>query len=204
MITVSTKWLSGLTAAVLVLAGCRGQVSEEPPIHLNPNMDQQAKYKAYGANPFFSDMRNMRTPPEGTVAQEGYYPAEETGFHTGVENGDTLSRNPMELTMELMERGRERYTIFCAVCHSDAGRGDGVVIKRGYVPAPSFHEDRIRALRDGALFNVITHGIRNMPAYGDQIPAADRWAIVAYVRALQRSQNASLEDVPQDKRAGLK
>ena len=118
---------------------------------------------------------------------------------------------PISVTMQLMERGRERFDVFCAPCHGLAGAGDGMVAKRAeelqegtWTPPASFHSELVRGRTDGHLFNTITNGIRNMPAYAPQIPVEDRWAIVAYVRALQRSQGAPLEDVPADVRAQLR
>ncbi len=105
---------------------------------------------------------------------------------------------PIPLTIELLEHGQTRYDIFCTPCHGAAGDGEGIITTGdfGYTPATTYHSDRLREVTDGYLYDVITNGVRTMPAYAHQIPVADRWAIVAYVRALQRSQNASESDVP--------
>jgi mono/diheme cytochrome c family protein len=118
---------------------------------------------------------------------------------------------PLAVDLGVLQRGRERYDIYCAPCHGLAGYGDGSVAKRAealqegtWTPPTSFHTELIRQRPDGHIFNTISNGIRNMPAYGPQIPVADRWAIVAYVRALQRSQNATVDDVPPEIRAQLR
>ncbi len=191
-----------LSVTVLIMFSCRGQTSEEPPIHLNPNMDSQNKFKAYGENDFFEDRRDMRHPPEGTVAQGEL--REDEAYYLGQVGDTVVGKIPVPITLELMERGQDRYNIYCSVCHGEAGMGDGVVIKRGFIPPPSLHDQRILDLKDGDLFNIITNGIRNMPAYRKQVPVADRWAIVAYIRALQKSQNAMLSELPENKRAQIK
>jgi mono/diheme cytochrome c family protein len=144
----------------------------------------------------------MRTPPEGTVPR-GFVNADQAYFE-GKAGEDFIAHNPRPITEELLKRGQNRFNIYCAPCHDRTGSGKGMVIGYGFVPPPSFHIDRVRQFADGYIFNVITHGVRNMPAYGPQIPVDDRWAIVAYLRALERSQNASLADVPSDERGKLK
>lgn len=115
-------------------------------------------------------------------------------------NVDTF---PFPVTMEVLERGRERYNIFCSMCHGATGYGDGMVVRRGYKKPPSYHEDRLRQQRVGHFFDVITNGWATMPSYAPQIPVRDRWAIVAYIRALQASQQGTEADVPADKRNQL-
>jgi mono/diheme cytochrome c family protein len=116
-----------------------------------------------------------------------------------------VTENPVPITMEVLERGQQRYEIFCSMCHGLIRRRprDHHDRRYGYTPAPTFHDDRLRGESDGYLYDVITNGVRNMPGYGKQIPVADRWAIVAYTRALQRSQDATLADVPEDRRGTL-
>ena len=147
---------------------------------------------------FFEDGRAMRTPVAGTIPR-GFL-REDVGFHFGrTESGALLTTIPVPVTAELMERGRERYEVFCTPCHGLAGDGKGVISTGGYegmVPAPTYHDDRLRQIEDGHLYDVINNGIRTMQGYGYQIPPEDRWAIVAYIRALQRSQNAAAGDVP--------
>lgn len=191
--------LTLLVAAVLVLSGCRGMVSEAPPIHPNLNMDFQEKFDPQEANPFFADGRAMRVPVAGTVAR-GFL-REDVGLYAGrTQAGGYLAEMPVPVTRELLLRGRERYDIFCAVCHGQSGNGQGIVTTGGYgyTPAPTYHDARLRDTEDGYLYDVITNGVRSMPGYAQQIPVGDRWAIVAYIRALQRSQNAERGDLPAD------
>lgn len=188
-----------LAGAALLLGGCRGQISSTPPIHLNQNMDFQEKFEAQEANPFFADRRANRIPVAGTVAR-GFL-NEDAGFYAGrTAGGGEVATSPVAVTRELLLRGQQRYNIYCAVCHGRAGDGQGIIMTGGYgyTPAPSYHEERLRAVTDGYLFNVITNGVRSMPGYAQQVPVADRWAITAYIRALQRSQAASATDLPAD------
>lgn len=182
----------------LLLGGCRGMESDRPPIHPNLNMDMQNRFDPQEENPLFADNAAMRTPPRGTVAR-GLL-GEDTRYHEGRnEDGEYIAQAPVPVTRALLERGRERYDIYCTVCHGGAGDGEGIIMEGdfGYTPAPSFHEDRLREEADGYFYDVITNGIRNMPSYAQQIPVADRWAIVAYIRALQRSQGATEDDLPE-------
>ncbi|WP_457566236.1 c-type cytochrome [Caldithrix abyssi] len=196
------SWIIGLFMFVLLL-GCRGQISEKPPIHPVPDMDDQPKFKAQEENRFFTDGSAMRVPVPGTVARGEYHENEE--YFTGKdENGKPIDYIPEAVTLALLKRGQERYNIYCAPCHSRVGDGLGMVVKRGFPPPPSFHQDNIRAYADGHIFDVISNGIRNMPAYKHQIPVKDRWAIVAYFRALQRSQHATIKDVPEELRDKIK
>lgn len=192
-----------LVAVLAVLLGCQGQPSGKAPIHLNPNMDDQEKYQPYEASRFFADGAAMRTPPPGTIARGELH--ENVPYFTGILR-DTiyLPEAPVEATMLELKRGQERFNIYCSPCHGRAGDGRGIMATRGYPPPPTFHADRLRDFDDGYLFNVITNGIRNMPSYRHQVPVDDRWAIVLYLRALQRSQNATLNDVPEEKRSSLK
>ena len=171
--------------------------STDPPVHLNPNMDDQPKYEAMEESRFFLDRSAMRMPLEGTVARGQLN--ENTEYFQGKRiNGQLIKKMPVLLTEQLLKRGQKRYNIYCTPCHGLTGAGQGIVIKKGFLPPPSFHIDRLRDVEDGHIFDVITNGIRNMPSYRYQIPVADRWAIVAYLRALQRSQNATLNDIPED------
>jgi len=189
---------------IILIASCyRGKPSEDPPIHLNPNMDSQPKYEAQERSEFFEDGATMRYPAPGTVAR-GDLRADDIYYSGKDLNGTLVEKAPVEVTMTLLRRGQERFNIYCAPCHDRTGAGQGIIIKKGYLPPPSFHIDRLRESPDGHIYDVITNGIRNMPAYNHQIPVADRWAIVEYVRALQRSQNAVLSDVPEELRGEIK
>lgn len=186
---------------MLSLSGCyQGRPSGQPPIHLNPNMDHQPKYNPQAESRFFVNRSAMRMPVPGTVAVGDLH--EDEVYYRGIDaRGDTVRTMPVPVTLALLRRGQQRFNIYCAPCHSRVGDGHGIVVQRGLIPPPTFHSEKLRNYRDGYIFNVISHGIRNMPAYGPQIPVADRWAIVAYFRALQRSQNASIDDMPEDIRA---
>lgn len=193
-----------LVSLALLPPGCtRRQPSSKPPLHLNPDMDTQPKYKAQRAGHFFADSAAMRTPVPGTVAR-GRLRNDDRFFRAVDDDGQFVAQLPLELTMPLLTRGRERYDIYCAPCHSRVGDGRGIMVDRGYLPPPTFHSDRLRDIADGHIYDVIAHGIRNMPGYHYQIVPHDRWAIVAYLRALQRSQNAGPEDIPAELREKIK
>ena len=177
-----------LLGAAVLLSGCRGQTSRKPPIFIQHGMEFQPRFNAFEGNSFYADGRNMRTPPAGTVAR-GLLKDDDT-FYRGGDSSSPVQSNPVPVTADLLERGQQRYNIYCAPCHSRTGLGNGMVVQRGFLPPPSLHDTRIVQLPDGQIFQVISKGLRNMPSYAKQIPEADRWAIVAYVRALQYSQNA--------------
>jgi mono/diheme cytochrome c family protein len=166
-------------------------------------MDSQAKYEAQEESNFFTDRSSMRMPVPGTVAR-GELREDDAYFRGKIGEEKLLSAIPIDVTMDALSRGKERYNIYCAPCHGLTGAGQGIVVKKGFLPPPSIHIDRLREAQDGHFFDVISNGIRNMPKYDHQIPVKDRWAIVAYLRALQRSQNAGLSDIPMEKRDQLK
>lgn len=173
--------------------------SENTPVHPNLNMDFQERFDPQEQNTFFADNRAMRPPVPGTVAR-GFL-NDDTRFYQGRDEGGEFVPQVGELvpiTSALLERGQERYEIYCSVCHGRSGDGQGIIMtgQYGYTPAPSFHQDRLREVADGYVYDVIANGIRNMPGYGHQVPVADRWAIVAHVRALQKSQYTRPEEVP--------
>jgi hypothetical protein len=157
-------------------------------------MHDQPRYEPFEKSEFFADRRSARDPVPGTVARGTL--TEDAVLETGKENGSFVETFPFPVTLEVMRRGQARYEIFCTPCHGRAGHGNGMVVQRGYRRPPSLHVDRLRNERAGYLFDVITSGFGAMQDYRAQIPVADRWAIVAYVRALQLSQNANLGDVP--------
>jgi mono/diheme cytochrome c family protein len=191
------------------VAAARGSLSPRPRIQLFRDMGNQGRFKSQQRNPLFADGRAARLPVPGTVARDRL--DENEGLTSGKSEGRWVTAIPVPVTESLLGRGQERFGIYCAPCHGLAGYGDGIVAKRAdrlqegtWVPPLSFHADAVRARTAGEIFDTISHGIRTMPAYGPQIPVEDRWAIVGYVRALQRSQNARIEDVPQDVRSGLR
>jgi len=183
-----------VTGAVLLLSACRGEPFQHQPIHPIPNMDQQRRFEAQEENKFFADNRAMRQPVDGTVAR-GELKDNTVVYDGRNEDGEFVDEIPFELSTSFIRKGQKEYEIYCTPCHGGTGDGEGIIMTGGYgyVPAPSYHIDRLRNVTDGYMYDLIKNGIRNMPAYGHQIPAKDRWAIVAYVRALQLSQNADPE-----------
>jgi hypothetical protein len=182
---------AGLIA--VAVAGCRGETSREAPIVPIRNMFSQQRYNAQAQSAFFADGRTMRKPPAHTFAREMIVDSEVANGEFADGSGYVLTV-PSTVIGELggpnaaIQRGQDRYDIYCVPCHDAAGTGKGTVIARGMVAPPSLHEERVRKMPDGQLFASITNGVRNMPAYNYSIPVNDRWAIVSYVRALQLSQ----------------
>ena len=183
-------------ASVVALSGCaRGCTSSRPPIHINPSMDDQPKVRPQTASAFFYDGASMRTPVPGTVAIGGL--REDAAFFTGQGvDGRFVATIPMTVDEALVERGRQRYAIYCQPCHDVRGDGRGILFQRGNVPTASFHEEKFLAYPDGQIFDVITNGSGLMAGYRWPIPPADRWAIVAHVRELQREQLARAATAP--------
>jgi mono/diheme cytochrome c family protein len=178
-----------LAAALAGTLGCvRGCTSSRPPIHVNPNMDDQPRYNAQAASTFFADGATMRTPVAGTVPRSDR-PLEEWGdpvYRTGMNpDGTPVTRSPVLVDDALVARGRDRFDIYCAPCHDKRGTGRGILFKRANIPTTSLHLERVRETADGALFDVITNGLGLMPGYRYPIQARDRWAIIAYVRQMQ-------------------
>lgn len=193
-----------------LVAKDRTETSTRPRVQIIPDMDSQAKFKAQSPSAFFADGRAMRPPVPGTVARGEWRPDAHL-YNEGRSKDDWTHDFPLRLDDRVLARGRERFDVFCAPCHGLSGLGDGMVARRAdrlqegtWTPPTSLHTDVVRERPVGHIFNTITNGIRNMPAYGGQIPPEDRWAIVAYVRALQRSQHAALDDVPPAERPALR
>jgi mono/diheme cytochrome c family protein len=184
-----------LFLAAIIFSACRGMPSKKPPIHPNQNMDFGNQFEAQEANPFFKDGRGMRTPVAGTVAR-GFLNAD-SKLHEGVDlNGQFIKRIPLTVDKAFIERGQNQFNIYCSPCHGGLGDGRGMIVSFGLVPPPNYHDDRLRNIEDGYIFNVATNGIRSMRGYKSQIPVdKDRWAIVAYIRALQKSQYATESDL---------
>jgi mono/diheme cytochrome c family protein len=179
----------GVLLGALAAAGCR------------QNMHNQAKVKTLAESDFFADGLAARPLPAHTVARGQLA---DTPFATGLGPGNQpVAAFPFPLTREVLVRGEQRYNIFCSPCHDRAGAGRGMIVQRGYKQPPSFHVDRLRSSPVGYFYNVIAEGFGVMPSYAAQIPPADRWAIVAYVRALQLAENARLADLTPDERRRL-
>jgi len=197
-----------LLLAVLALAACRGNRSDEPPVHLNQNMDFQEKLEAQERNDFFADGRAMRKPPAGTVAV-GFL-ADDDHLHRGRYLDGTLADAlppSIKLDEKLLTRGQERFEIYCQPCHGTTGHGDGPATRRGGgfppgVAPANLHLKRLQPEALGYFFHVITNGKGKMRSYKAQIPVEDRWAITAWVRTLQVSHSAKASDIPAAAPAG--
>jgi len=183
-----------LLLAMLIISCYRGKPSEDPPLHLNPNMDDQPRYDAQESSQFFADGSEMRAPVTGTIAQ-GQLQANVEYYFGRTADSLLVKKIPVPVGTELLNRGHERFNIYCSPCHDQTGSGQGLMVKKGFLPPPTFHQPRLRVVEDGHIYEVIRNGIRNMPSYRHQISVADRWAIVAYVRKLQRDQNAGAPDI---------
>jgi len=210
------RWVGSVLVVLAALAllpfACiyraRQTHSPLPRIHLVQGMGNQPRYVSQQVNPFFADTREARPPVEGTVAR-GHLDGDD-GLTLGLRDGKWIEALPVPVTLDLLHRGSERFQIYCAPCHGLAGYGDGIVAVRAerlqegtWVPPSSMHVASVLARPVGHLFNTITNGIRTMPSYGSQIPVDDRWAIVAYVRALQRGGHAPASVLTAEQRAQL-
>ena len=200
--------------AVISIAGFRGSTSRKPPIEVFPDMDRQPKVRPQTDYRFFGDTRSSRLPVAGTIARseplnvsgKEVYLFEDSPVNTGKQPGTTnyIELNPLLITEQLMARGQERYNIYCAPCHGAQGDGKGITTKFGMAVIADLHDAasrRVPQQPDGQLFETISQGKGQMGAYGGIITVEDRWAIIAYVRALQRSHLASVEDVPAEMRS---
>lgn len=177
-----------VTIAVCTVGGC------------HRDMKDQSRYEAYEASPFFVNGQASRQPLEGTIAREQRL---EDSRSTGKADGQFVTEFPVDIDRAVLERGRDRYRIYCALCHGEVGIGDGMIVRRGFKPPPSYHQARLREVPPGYLFDVVSHGFGVMPRFGDRLEPEDRWAIVAYVRVLQLSQQGQLDDVPGEVRQKL-
>jgi hypothetical protein len=180
-------WLTSVAVALFMISGCD---------HLHQDMGNQPKNKPLSPSDFFADGRSVRTPVENTVSRSSMDddPLMVTRDSTSF---------PMPINDALLERGQERYRIFCSPCHGMQGDGNGMIVMRGMKRPPTYHQDRLRQAPNGYIYDVITNGFGQMYNYAAQVPPRDRWAIVAYVRALQLSRNARVADLPPDEREKL-
>jgi mono/diheme cytochrome c family protein len=211
-----------ITLASVAVLGFRGEKTTNEPWEIFPDMVRQMKVRAQAPLNFFADGRGPRMPINGTVPIGYEMPKPETsapavesqamphGFSVGTDYMDTgkMGNNwgtgiPVPVTPELIERGRQRFNITCAMCHGATATGNGITKSFGLATVVTLQDDRIRKMADGEIFNTITNGKNTMMAYGSTIMVADRWAIIAYLRALQRSQGATVADVPPEHRADL-
>ena len=186
---INVKW-SLAPLLLLALTGCRQDMQDQP------------KYIPLRPSTFFDDGRSARPIPAGTVAR-GHLDAD-TAFYTGkMPDGTYVDKFPFPITKQVLLRGQQRYNIYCTPCHDRLGTGNGMVVRRGFRHPPSYHIDRLRQAPNGYIFDVITNGFGAMQDYSAQIAPADRWAIVAYERTLQLSQDATINDVPAEMRSQL-
>ena len=166
------------------------------------DMQDQPKYRPQRPSEFFSDGRSERQPVEGTVARGGL--DEDTAFYTGKDDdGNDIETFPIAVDRTVIERGRQRFDIYCAPCHGRIGNGLGMIVRRGFKQPPSYHIDRLRQAPVGHFYDVISNGYGAMLNYAAQVQPRDRWAIVAYIRALQYSENANVNDLPAEARARI-
>jgi len=196
-----------LTVTVIGIAGFRGSLSRQPPFEIFPDMDRQPKLRPQARDRFFADQFSSRLPVTGTVARSAPY--QDTAANTGRVAGTTnhVATIPVRVTTELLRRGQEQFTVYCSLCHGATGEGTGITAKLGMITIADLHDSTIRKvvqMPDGQLFDTITNGRNLMNGYGADLPILDRWAVVAYVRALQRSRLATLADVPAPLRSTLK
>lgn len=189
-----------LVTAVAIL-GFRGDKTTRTPIEIFNDMDRQMKFKTQSESAFFADGRMDRPPVPGTVPS--VVKVEDSYLTTGLIDGTYGDGIPLPVDAKLLARGKDRFNINCAPCHGAVGAGNGIVSEYGFAGIANYHEDRIRKFPDGQIFYTITHGKGLMYSL-PHIPVEDRWAIVAYVRALQKSQNAKIDDVPATEREQLK
>jgi len=178
-----------LLATLLALGACRQKMANQP------------RYDPFEPSDFFADGMSARPRIAGTVARGEL--AIDPVVASGKMNGQDVDGFPMAVTAQTLNRGEERYNIYCSACHGRTGDGNGMIPSRGYRHPPSFHTELLRTAKTGHFFDVMTNGFGAMPSYANQVPVNDRWAIVAYIRALQISQNATINDVPADKRAAM-
>ena len=179
----------GVVAVSLLLAGCRQDMHDAP------------RYEPLVASTFFPNGQAWRMLVANTVARGTL--REDAHLNEGKVNGQLATTFPMPVTADVMARGQERFNVFCSPCHGRTGSGNGMVVQRGFRAPPSYHEERLRNARVGYFFHVMTKGFGARQDYASQVPVADRWAIAAYIRALQLSQRATLADVPANRRADL-
>lgn len=206
---------AALGAAVVGIAGFRGGLSRKPPIEIFPDMNRQLKLRPMEPDNFFQNGVSSQLPPPGTVARSEpiqtldgpVYSFEDSPVNTGLITGTTnfVATNPLPVNGALLQRGRERFDIYCAPCHGRLGDGNGITKKLGVMPAVvNLHDKRIVEMTDGEIFHTITHGKNTMGAYGPLVPTRDRWAIIAYLRALQLSQLGTTNDLTAAEQAELK
>jgi mono/diheme cytochrome c family protein len=192
-----------LVALTLIFAGVRGQTSRLPPVLLFDDMVDQPKYRNQGESAFFQDQRQMRLPAPGSVPWGRSAVQPDPSLLVNDPVNYQLKKIPLKLDYALLERGQQVFSTYCVVCHGAFGTGNGITTNYGQAPPANYHADRLRQATDGYLYQVITEGKGLMGPYGPSIAPEDRWAVVAYVRALQRAGQGHLQDVPENLREQL-
>ena len=206
---------TAIGVAVFAIAGVRGEVLRRPPLEIFADMNRQPKLKPQRPFDFMPNGVSSQLPPPGTIARSqpiqtvdgAVYPYQDAPVNSGRITGTTnfVETNPLPVNGELLARGQERFDIYCAPCHGELGDGNGITKKIGDMPAvANLHDARIVMMTDGEIFNTITYGKNTMGAYGPLVPPQDRWAIVAYLRALQLSWLGSTNELSPDQQASLK
>ncbi len=206
---------AALGAATVGMLGFQGSLMRKPPFELFPDMDRQAKLRPQEPNHFFANGISSQLPPAGTIARSApiqtvngqVYAFEDSPVNTGKISGTTnfVETNPLSVNEALLQRGRDRFDIYCAPCHGRLGDGNGITKKIGVMPAvANLHDKRIVELADGEIFNTVSNGKGLMGAVGPLLPAQDRWAVIAYLRALQLSWLGTKDDLPPAEQATLK
>jgi len=203
--------LAFLVVTALSVLGFRGSFSVRPPVEVFPDMDHQPFYKPQAGSKFFADGRADRPVPAGTVPRgrsvatdPDFLRADDFLYRGQKADGSFAAGFPVEVTEVLMHRGQDRYQIYCAPCHGALGDGNGITKQYGMAITPTYHDDRLRTMPEGEIYNTIANGKNTMMGYADKLSPQDRWAVVAYVRALQRAAHGRLDDVPLEKRGELK
>ena len=213
-----------LAACAVALLGFRGEQRPTPPVEFFSDMKRQSKVKYQKPSDFFADGRAARPPVDGTIPMGydipghpmqnsevpgdinsplGEYTAGTDYYNTGKMGDQWGTGIPLAVNLDLLRRGQKVFSITCAACHGATGQGNGITSKYGLNGIANYHQDKYRTMADGQIFNTITHGFNTMMPYGDKITVKDRWAVIAYLRALQKSQYARISDVPEDQRKGL-
>ena len=187
-----------IIVATVSIMGLRVSKSLKPPLEVFPDMDRMGKYKPQAENTFYVDGMADRPAVPGTVAAGSFN--EDHYFSTGKINNQWGKGFPVKVNHKLIQLGEEKFNIHCSVCHGLSGDGNGITKTYGMIATPTYHSNRLRSMPEGEIFNTITHGKNTMGAYGVKLRLHERWAIIAYMRTLQKSQNARLEDVPLDMR----
>lgn len=213
-----------LCVVAIAVLGFQGERRSAPPIEFFSDMKRQSKIKFQRPSDFFADGRGARPPVDGTIPMGydipghpfqnsevpsdvrsplGEFTAGTDYYNTGKMRTRWGTGIPMPVTPELIDRGQKVFTIYCSACHGATGQGNGITSKYGLLGIANYHQDKYRQMADGQIFNTITNGYNSMMPYGDKVVVKDRWAVVAYIRALQKSQYAKLSDVPEDQRQAL-